>query len=257
MTGARPGPTAPAPGLSLSPALAASAVAGASPALFPTGLGPPARTAAASRNALSVWSPRRACPPERPVGTWGATTASLSPTPPSRTRSRPPGKQTRSTRPGAYLEEALTNCSSYLALDAVYEGPGGIVRVVDHRRYHRLAFPVLDHDPTPEDGRAFRTAFKGQREQRGRAVRGLSTDGSSLYPKVLQALWPHVPHPLGALHVRKEIPWAVRHARAKLRQPLPAPLPKPRHGRPSQPQPPQARTITRPKQRLADLVEHR
>jgi hypothetical protein len=120
-----------------------------------------------------------------------------------------------------------------------------------------LAFQVLDHDPTQEDVRTFLTEFKGQLEQRGRAVRGLTTDGSSLYPNVLKELWPDVPHQLCEFHVLKEITLAVLHALAKFRKQLQARIPKLRHGRPSKQQQPQARKIARQKQRVGDLFEHR
>jgi len=90
---------------------------------------------------------------------------------------------------GSYLDEALADFSGYLAIDEVYDGPFCILSVVDNRRYDRLAFAVLDHDPTQDDVRVFLTEFKGQLEKRGLKVRGISTDGSKLYPKVLKELW--------------------------------------------------------------------
>ena len=47
-----------------------------------------------------------------------------------------------------YLDEALADFSGYLAIDEMYDGPFCILSVVDNRRYNRLAFRVLDHDPT-------------------------------------------------------------------------------------------------------------
>jgi len=37
----------------------------------------------------------------------------------------------------------------------VYDGPFCILSVVDNRRYKRLLYEVLDHDPTHDDIRAF------------------------------------------------------------------------------------------------------
>jgi Transposase len=128
---------------------------------------------------------------------------------------------------------------------------------VDNRRYNRLAFHVLDHDPTHEDVRAFLTKFKGQLDQRGRAVGGITTDGSSLYPKILDELWPDVPHQLCEFHVLKEITKAVLHALAKLRKQWAAKIPRRRRGRPGKGQQGQARATARQKQRVADLFEHR
>ncbi len=197
------------------------------------------------------------CPTERPAGTCGVTTASSSPTPPSRTGSRPPGGKSRSTLSGSYLDEALADFSGYLAIDEVYDGPFCILCVVDNRRYNRLAFVVLDHDPTHEDVRAFLSEFKGQLEKRGLAVRGITTDGSQLYPKVLEELWPGVPHQLCEFHVKKEITKAALHALAKLRKEMAARIPKRPRGRPSKGQQGQARKVAGRKQRVADLFEHR
>lgn len=129
--------------------------------------------------------------------------------------------------------------------------------MVDNRRHNRLAFCVLDHDPTHDDVRAFLTEFKGQLEKRRRLVRGITTDGSSLYPKVLEELWPGIPHQICEFHVKKEITKAILHALAKLRKQRAAQLPKQRRGRPRKPQQAQARKIARQKQRVADLFEYR
>jgi hypothetical protein len=80
--------------------------------------------------------------------------------------------------PGAYLDKALADFSGYLAIDEVYDGPFCILSVVDNRRYKRLAFRVLDHDPTRDDVLAFLTGLKGQLDERGLSVRGITTDGS-------------------------------------------------------------------------------
>jgi transposase-like protein len=129
--------------------------------------------------------------------------------------------------------------------------------VVDNRRYNRLAFRVLDHDPTQDDVRAFLTEFRTQLDKRGLAVRGITTDGSPLYPKVLKELWPEAPHQVCRFHVLKEITQAVLRALAKLRKEMKAQIPKQRRGRPSQQDKARARRIKRLKQRVAELFEHR
>ncbi len=156
-----------------------------------------------------------------------------------------------------YLDTTLADCSGYLALDEVYDGPFGVLSVVDNRRHNRLAFQVLDHDPSQDDVRVFLQEFKGQLAQRGLTVRGITTDGSSLYPGVLEELWPDVPHQLCEFHALKEITKAVLHAVAKLRKELTATIPKQPRGRPSKAGQAQARPIARPKQQVADLFEHR
>jgi hypothetical protein len=156
-----------------------------------------------------------------------------------------------------YLDEALADFSGYLAIDEVYDGPFCILSVVDNRRYNRLAFRVLDHDPTQDDVLAFLTEFKGQLDRRGLSVFGLTTDGSSLYPKVLKELWPKARHQICEFHVVKEITKAVLHALAKLRKEMTAQIPKHRRGRPSKERKGQAWLIAYRKQCVADLFEHR
>jgi Transposase len=129
--------------------------------------------------------------------------------------------------------------------------------VVDNRRYNRLAFRVLDHDPTQDDARDFLKGFKDQLDRRGLVVLGVTTDGSSLYPEVLKELWPDARHQLCEFHVIKGITKAVLHALAALRKELTAKIPKRPRGRPSKEQLPLARKANRQKRRVADLFEHR
>jgi hypothetical protein len=156
-----------------------------------------------------------------------------------------------------YLDEALANFSGYLAVDEVYDGPFCILSVVDNRRYNRLAFRVLDHDPTQDDVLAFLSAFKAQLDRRGLSVRGVTTDGSSLYPKVLKKLWPKARHQLCKFHVLKEIIKAVLHALAKLRKEMTAQIPKQPRGRPRKEQEGQAWLMAYRKRCVAELFEHR
>lgn len=158
---------------------------------------------------------------------------------------------------GAYLDKALADFSGYLAIDEVYDGPFCILSIVDNHRYNRLAFRVLDHDPTQDDVRAFLVEFKEQLAKRPWSVRGITTDGSSLYPKILKELWPDAPHQICKFHVLKEITLAVLHALAKLRKQMTAAIPKQPRGRPRKEQQSQARKVKRQKQQVAELFEHR
>lgn len=128
---------------------------------------------------------------------------------------------------------------------------------MDNRRYNRLAFRVLDHDPTQDAVRDFLRWFKGQLDNRGLEVKGITTDGSSLYPEVLKELWPGARHQLCEFHVIKEITKAILHALAALRKGLTAKVPKLPRGRPRKEQLPLARKAKRQKQRVADLFESR
>lgn len=128
---------------------------------------------------------------------------------------------------------------------------------MDNRQYNRLAFRVLDHTPTEDRVHDFLGKFKERLDERGLKVRGVTTDGSSLYPKVLKNLWPDARHQLCEFHVIKEITKAILHALAKLRKEMAAKIPKRGRGRPRQEQQPLIFEVKRQKQRVADLFEHR
>lgn len=63
-------------------------------------------------------------------------------------------------------------------------------------------------------------------------MRGVTTDGSSLYPKVLAALFPGVPHQVCQFHVLREITRAVLRVLARERRQLAATAPRLPRGRP-------------------------
>jgi hypothetical protein len=239
------------------PAIAASTVAIASPVTSPTWLCPTANTRAASSNGLFVWSPKTVCPTKPPVGTFGATTVSSFPTPPFKTGWRPLGKKKRESLWTTYLNEALATFSGYLTIDELYDGPFCVVSIVDNRTYKRLVFRVLDHKPTSKDMRGFLSEFKAQLDKRGLKVRGITTDDSPLYPKVLKKLWPDVPHQRCRFHVLMEIVKAVLHALAKIRKVMKAKIPKFKRGHPRKEQQALVRRLKRRKQRLAELFKHR
>jgi hypothetical protein len=177
--------------------------------------------------------------------------------PPSRTGSRPRGKKTLGRIKTTYLDEALADFSGYLAIDELYDGPCCVLSVVDNRRYNRLAFRVLDHKPTHQDVGGFLSEFKAQLDERGLVVRGITTDGSPLYPKVLKQLWPEVPHQSCRFHILMEITKAVLRALAKVRKEMKTQIPKQKRGRPRKQDKAPARRIKRLKRRVAELFEHR
>lgn len=158
---------------------------------------------------------------------------------------------------GAYLDNALADFSGYLTIDEVYDGPFCILSVVETRKYNRLAFRVLDQDPTQEDVLAFLTEFKRELDNRSRSVLGITTDGSSLYPKALKELWPQARHQICEFHVHKEILKAILHALAKLRKEMTAQIPMQRRGRPKKERQGQAWLIAYRKRCVAELFEHR
>ena len=134
-----------------------------------------------------------------------------------------------------------------------------MLSIVDNRAFRRLAFRVLEHDPDHEDMRSFLADFKAELDRRSLVVSGITTDGSSLYPKVLKELWPETPHQICIFHVLKEITKGLLRALAKLRKELAKQIPKLPRGRPRQDKESKAkaRKAKRLKERLAELFEHR
>jgi Transposase len=132
-----------------------------------------------------------------------------------------------------FLDWALADFSGYVAADEVYDGPFCILSVVDNRRYKRILYEVLDHDPTHDDIRTFLRRLQTALQARNLALLGVTTDGSSLYPEPLAEVFDHVPHQVCEFHVVKEVVKAVLGAVARARKSLAAQQPKLRKGRPS------------------------
>jgi hypothetical protein len=172
----------------------------------------------------------------------------LSPLPPSRTGSRLGGKKAQARLDPDFLDWALANFSGYVAADAVYEGPFGMLSAVDNRRYKRILYDVFDHDPTHDDIRAFLGRLKMALAARNLTLCGVTTDGSALSPVPLMEVFGDVPHQICTLHVLAEVGKAVLGAVASARKGLAATQPKLRRGRPSTPA---AKQAARTKKRLA------
>jgi hypothetical protein len=186
------------------------------------------------------------------------TTACSSPSPPSRTGSRPGGKKATRRARAEHLDWALSDFSGYIAADELYDGPFCILSLVDNRTYKRLAYHVLRGAPTAKDVEAFFRRFRAALEPRGLTVRGITTDGSSLYPEPIAAVFGDVPHQICTFHVLRELTRAVLAAVARERKRLAAGAPKLPRGRPGSGA---ARHAVARKKRIEgkvrDLFEHR
>jgi hypothetical protein len=109
-----------------------------------------------------------------------------------------------------FLDWALADFSGYVAADELYDGPFCILSAVDNRRYKRLLYAVLDHEPTHDDIRAFLGRLKTALSARALPLLGVTTDGSALYPELWSAIntslrhcWvssPQIPRRTPALH---------------------------------------------------------
>src|SRR6516165_8960841 len=189
-----------------------------------------------------------ACPTGPRVGTSGATTASLSLLPRSRTGSRRGEKKAQARLDPDFLNWALADFSGYVAADELYDGPFCILSAVDNRCYKRILYEVLDHDPTHADIRAFLERLKTALTARDLTLCGVTTDGSALYPAPLREVFGQVRHQICTFHILAEIGKAVLGAVASARKGLAATQPKLRRGRPSTPA---AKQAARTKKRLA------
>ena len=132
-----------------------------------------------------------------------------------------------------FLDWALADFSGYVAADELDDGPFCILCAVDNRCYKRILYDVLDHDPNHDDIRAFLGRLKSVLQARDLTLRGITTDGSPLYPEPLAELFNGVPHQICQFHVIKELTQGVLQAVAKARERLAQSKPKLKRGRPS------------------------
>jgi len=194
----------------------------------------------------------------QPAGTCGVTIEFSSPMQPSRTGWRPGGKKAARQIDVEYLDWAMREFSGYIAIDELYDGPFCILSLVDNRTFKRVQYRVLDHDPDHLDILYFVCSFQAILTQRGLTLRGITTDGSPLYPMPLRLAFPDVPHQICEFHVLKELTKAILRTVAQIRKKLAATKPAAKRGRPSTKE---AKRIAgrrkRLQQKITDLFEHR
>ena len=170
---------------------------------------------------------------------------------------RPGGKRAEQHVATAYLDEALVDFSGYIAADELYDGPYCVLSIVDNRKFRRLTYRVLDHNPTHEDMLCFFQDFKQELDQRGLALRGITTDGSPLYPVPIRQVFGEMPHQICEFHVIKELTQAILRAVAQARKRLKASMPALGRGRPSRKMNNTARRRKRLERKITDLFDHR
>jgi len=182
---------------------------------------------------------------------------SSSPSPRSRTGSKRGEKRAADRITQDYLDDALSDFSGYIAADELYDGPYCVLSIVDNQRFNRLIYEVLDHDPTEEDITKFFLRLRRALTARGLSLKGVTTDGSQLYPTPIAQVFGAVPHQVCQFHVMAEINKAVLKAVAKVRRQLKATLPKLGRGRPSAAGRRLAARKKRIEAKIADLFDHR
>lgn len=149
-----------------------------------------------------------------------------------------------------------------MAADELYDGPFCVLSIVDNHTFKRVFYQVLERDQAPTQPlvTAFFGRFQAALQARGLSVRGITTDGSDLYPPAIVATFGAIPHQICEFHVLKQITLAVLHAVAKVRKDLTAQKPKLKRGRPSRKDPVarrRAQQSVRLQAKIADLFTHR
>ena len=161
---------------------------------------------------------------------------------------------------GAFLDWALATFSGYVAADELYEGPYCVLSAVDNRQYKRILYAVLDHDPNHDDITVFLGRLKTALDDRDLALKGITTDGSALYPAPIRTVFGEVPHQLCTFHVIKDLTQGVLKAVATERDRLAKSKPKLGRGRPSS-KDKKARRLARQsksiQQKIRDLFQDR
>ena len=133
----------------------------------------------------------------------------------------------------SYLDEVLKAFSGYVVVDELYEGPYCVLFAVDNRQDKRLLYEVLDHDAKAEDVEALLFRLKTALAARSLSLKGITTDGSALYPEAIKKVFGAVPHQVCRFHVIAELVKGVLKAVAAERKKLAASAPKLKRGRPS------------------------
>jgi len=175
-----------------------------------------------------------------------------------RTGSRPGGKKAEQHIATDYLDTALSNFSGYIAADELYDGPFCVLSIVDNHNFQRLVYEVLDHDPTHDDIIRFFQRFKKELDARELTLKGITTDGSPLYPvPIAQVFGDKVRHQVCEFHVIKELTKVVIRAVAKARKQLKTTVPKLGRGRPSKSTKQAFKRKKRIEKKITDLFDNR
>ena len=153
----------------------------------------------------------------------------------------------------AFLEWALETFSGYAAVDELYEGPYCGLSAVDNRQDKRGLYEVLDHDPSHTDIEAFLGRVKTALAERGLPLKGITTDGSQLYPAPIRKVFGEVPPQICPFHVIKERTKGIVKAVAKERERLAKFKPKLQRGRPSSTEK-EARRLARKSQGIGQKI---
>jgi hypothetical protein len=170
------------------------------------------------------------------------------------------GKKAQGPMSGAFLDWALATFSGDVAADELSEGPYCVLSAVDNRQYTRIMYAVLDHDPNHDDITMVLGRLKTALDARPLTLKGITTEGSALYPEPIRTVFGQVPHQLCTFHVIKALTQGILKAVAKARERLRTSKPKLQRGRPSSKEK-AARRLARKsqymQQKISDLFQKR
>ena len=202
---------------------------------------------------------RTACHTDRRHGTYGETIGFLFRGQPFRTGWKLRGGKTITVISGDdYMDTVLADFSGYIAADELYDGPFCVLFIVDNHTFRRLCYEVLEHTPTNEDIMRFFGRFKQMLDGRSLTLKGITTDGSPLYPDPIAKTFPGVEHQVCQFHIIKEITKEILKAVAQARRELKQTKIRRPKGRPSgQKAACIAAKNKRVQKKIADLFEYR
>ncbi|MBC8379393.1 MAG: transposase [Planctomycetes bacterium] len=157
-----------------------------------------------------------------------------------------------------YIDQVMADFSGYIAMDELYDGPFCILSIVDNHTYRQLMYEVLDHNPTHQDIKHFLLRFRRVLEKHHLELKGVTTDGSPLYPEPLAEVFEGVDHQICEFHILKEINKQILKAVTQVRRELKKQLPKLKRGRPcSKADRRAARRKKKLQNKITDLFDHR
>jgi len=175
-----------------------------------------------------------------------------------KTGSKQWGKKAEATIRTEYIDEALSEFSGYVAADELYDGPFCVLFIVDNHKFKRLCYEVLDHNPTNEDITRFFRRFKQMLDARGLTLKGITTDGSRLYPDPIANVFGQVKHQSCQFHIIREITKDILKVVTQVRRQLKQKKTKRPRGRPCGQQAKQiARKNQQVQKKITELFEHR
>jgi hypothetical protein len=131
------------------------------------------------------------------------------------------------------------------------------VSIVDNHTFKRIFYQVLDRAPSQEDSLAFFQRFQAVLAARGLAPKGITPEGSALYPPAIREVWGDLPHQVCEFHILANLSQAVLHAVAKVRKTLTGRKPLVGRGRPTKRTRQFVQHRQRLEQKIADLFTYR